>query len=126
MPGQSLGTSINNQAHIYFDFNDAIITNMTTVVLGLPNGATLTEVPAELSFELFPNPTSGQFSIEMNGGEGAIQVSIFNLLGQLLKEEQHQAGSQLLVDFEAVPGVYLVRIKDEKGKVGVKKLSIKN
>lgn len=125
MPGQSLGTTINNQAHIYFDFNPAIVTNMTTVMLGLPNGVQEMKMTTEPDFQLFPNPSSGQFSIALSDAQGMVEISIYNALGQLLKQEQHSAQSLIAVDFEATPGIYFVQLRNDSGVVGVRKLRIK-
>ena len=61
--------------------------------------------------KLHPNPTTGIVRIE---GEKAIEVQVFNALGQLLKTVQNTNE----VSLEGLPqGVYLLRVTLEGGKV---------
>lgn len=80
-PKQNLvvGDYIDNTAHIFFDFNEAIITNttVTTVV------QTLSETGEELlAVSLYPNPTQDQLHIQTLNTIDAI--TIFSLQGQEL------------------------------------------
>ena len=70
---------------------------------------------------LYPNPTTGQFTVE-----GAIvnKVEVFNLVGQKVCEQQ---GSKV-VNIDATQwnkGIYLVNIIEQNGAVVTKKLVVK-
>ncbi len=60
-PGLPAGTIISNKANIYFDFNLAVITNIVSATLTLPVGQS--EISADNSFLISPNPSSGNFFI---------------------------------------------------------------
>lgn len=76
----------------------------------------------ELSTEtkLYPNPTTGQFTVE---GANVAKVEVFNLVGQKV----HQAEGQV-INIDAAEwhkGIYLVNIIEQNGAVVTKKLVVK-
>lgn len=72
---------VENTAHIYFDFNPAIVTNTTknTLVERLPSVSTFDD-HLSIDVKIFPNPTSGlvQFSERMD------QIELYDLRGKLI------------------------------------------
>jgi len=65
-PNLSPGTVINNDADIYFDYNDPITTNTTIhrIYEGFPNVLSLQDlVNSKESIVLYPNPTSSEITI---------------------------------------------------------------
>jgi uncharacterized repeat protein (TIGR01451 family) len=65
-PNLSPGTVINNDADIYFDYNDPITTNTTVhrIYEGFPNVLSLQDlVNSKESIVLYPNPTSSEITI---------------------------------------------------------------
>jgi len=80
---------------------------------------TVTELPAEA--KLYPNPTTGQFTVE---GANVAKVEVYNLVGQKVCEQQ---GSKV-VNINATDwnkGLYFVNIIEENGAVVTKKLVVK-
>jgi hypothetical protein len=64
------------------------------------------------SFEVFPNPTSEQFSIELKKGFQLKKVSIYNQLAQFIKEEKRN-----VIDVSKLSkGIYFVQIETNQGK----------
>ena len=79
----------------------------------------VTELSAEA--KLYPNPTTGQFTVE---GANVAKVEVFNLVGQKVCEQQ---GSKV-VNIDATDwnkGIYLVNIIEQDGAVVTKKLVVK-
>jgi uncharacterized repeat protein (TIGR01451 family) len=65
-PNLAPGTVINNDADIYFDYNDPITTNTTVhrIYEGFPNVLSLQDlVNSKESIVLYPNPTSSEITI---------------------------------------------------------------
>jgi uncharacterized repeat protein (TIGR01451 family) len=65
-PNLAPGTVINNDADIYFDYNDPITTNTTVhrIYEGFPNVLSLQDlVNSKESIILYPNPTSSEITI---------------------------------------------------------------
>jgi len=80
---------------------------------------TVTELSAEA--KLYPNPTTGQFTME---GANVAKVEVYNLVGQKVCEQQ---GSKA-VNIDATnwnKGLYFVNIIEENGAVVTKKLVVK-
>ena len=71
--------------------------------------------------KLYPNPTTGQFTVE---GANVAKVEVYNLMGQKVCEQQ---GSKV-VNVDATnwnKGIYLVNIIEQNGAVVAKKLVVK-
>ena len=79
----------------------------------------VTELSAEA--KLYPNPTTGQFTVE---GANVTKVEVFNIVGQKVYEQQ---GSKV-VNIDATAwnkGIYLVNIIEQNGAIVTKKLVVK-
>jgi len=102
--GNGIGTSIENTAYIYFDWNPAIITNTvvnTNDVLGLED-ATINEV------SISPNPTNG--SLRITSAEFMDGVAIVDLTGKVVFETD-ASGFETQLNFNHLrSGVYLVKV----------------
>ena len=78
----------------------------------------ITELSAEA--KLYPNPTTGQFTVE---GANVAKVEVYNLVGQKVHEAEGQ-----IINIDAAEwnkGIYLVNIIEENGAVATKKLVLK-
>ncbi|RYE16673.1 MAG: T9SS type A sorting domain-containing protein, partial [Sphingobacteriales bacterium] len=108
-----LGDEIENTAQIFFDFNEAVVTNTTVTSVALPSGVNGLE--ASNSLLLYPNPNSGNFTIKLAGCEpGKVTIKLQNLLGQEMHTEaastnntafEHQLNVQELPE-----GIYLLQV----------------
>ena len=79
---------------------------------------TITELSNET--KLYPNPTTGQFTVE---GANVDKVEVYNLVGQKVHEAEGQT-----INIDAAnwnKGIYLVNIKEQNGAVVTKKLVVK-
>ena len=78
----------------------------------------VTELSAEA--KLYPNPTTGQFTVE---GANVAKVEVYNLVGQKVHEAE---GKTVSIDAaEWNKGIYLVNIIEQNGAVVTKKLVVK-
>ena len=78
----------------------------------------VTELSAET--KLYPNPTTGQFTVE---GANVAMVEVYNLVGQKVHDAEGQ-----VVNIDAAnwnKGIYLVNIIEQNGAVVTKKLVVK-
>jgi hypothetical protein len=74
---------------------------------------------------LYPNPSSGKFSIESSEGSGQLSVEVFNLVGEKISPTFTISHSPFTIDLGNVPnGFYLVQIISDKGETSFKKLLI--
>jgi len=100
--GNGIGSTIENTAYIYFDWNPAIITNTT---YNINNVLSVNELDA-IDLNIYPNPFTN--SIQFNSSQPIIEVRLLDINGKLINAEQ---GSSIhtVSTVELVPGVYLLK-----------------
>ena len=120
-PGTPLETDIFNRAAIYFDFNEPIITNTTQHRVG-ENFILKSWQPARPGFglKISPNPLARDASVELTGlpAGQTVQVKIFDLAGQLLRQETATAPRFQLRRGDLPAGMFLLKIEAENGLFG--------
>jgi len=126
-PDLSDGTTFENEAGIFFDFNDPIITNRTLHTIGtdfLPVSTIQVFVP-DVKVELFPNPFSTRTSFRFSSTSlDDLQLSVFSSTGQLVRQE---AISTNVYDFDrrGLPeGLYFFEIRASGQSVATGKMII--
>ncbi len=119
-------TIINNTAHIFFDFNPAIVTNTTTntLVESLPTIAT--GEPANKlgkAVKVYPNPNLGDFLVEWTDNTPAQtwQITIIDMLGRTCFHASFDQKTAQIHDLS--PGFFFVYFEKE-GKVECRKLVV--
>ena len=125
-----LETVIENTAEIYFDFNEAIVTNTTFHRLGenfVTVGLWQPEQP-RYAVSVSPNPFSDAAILEVKGlyKNSPLHLQVFDLQGKL-QLEMDSDGTIFQLKKGGLPtGIYLFKI-DQKGKsVGAGKLIIQD
>jgi hypothetical protein len=105
--GLTPGTEINNTAHIFFDFNPAIVTNTTLNTIEQPLAV------AELKqsfFRIFPNPASDIAFIQSSDSFSG-NIELIDVRGAMVKLIPALGKNQISIDLsELASGVYQVRI----------------
>ncbi|MGB7394204.1 MAG: RICIN domain-containing protein, partial [Pricia sp.] len=89
------------------------------------NGAAAKAEPeATPIIALYPNPTRGGFTIDMDGAD-VTQVTVYSISGQQVYTEALEAATrQLQVSEDLAPGVYLVELSGPEGARTTKKLIV--
>ncbi|HXB12826.1 MAG TPA: T9SS type A sorting domain-containing protein [Bacteroidia bacterium] len=77
----------------------------------------INEIEHTANAALYPNPNTGQFTIESSVVSGESTIEIYNMLGEKIYSKQLTiVNSQLLIDIGAKsPGVYLYSLINENG-----------
>ena len=123
--GLALGTALRNRAHIYFDFNEAILTNTTlstlyvpTLVPGLIDSAQVTGTKTRLAaaFSLHPNPARGRVEIATPQG-GMLQI--ISAEGKVMLQQPLPAGSTQLGLAHLPQGLYLLRLNGQSQRLAL-------
>jgi uncharacterized repeat protein (TIGR01451 family) len=98
------GTQIENTAHIYFDYNPAVVTNTTVNnFITTVGNATLKQ---SSNMKIYPNPSNGIFTIS-----AAANIEVYNLIGDLILLENNTTS----IDLTAAPkGMYFVKLNGGK------------
>lgn len=90
-----------------------------TVVVELTTGIF---APMPLSFNLFPNPTDGEFTITTKDNNMKI-VTVYNTLGETVYSQEINGNSFRMNLGGLEKGIYLVRVQDKTtGKSGTKRI----
>ena len=109
------GTVVENQAAIFFDFNDPVITNKTTHTLGEKylDVSNIVFSPG-ISLEVFPNPATEQATFLLKSIrpiDGTL--NLYNLSGQIVKTMDFDH-NQFDFDCKSLPaGCYFFKISAE-------------
>ncbi|MCB0636291.1 MAG: hypothetical protein KDC54_06720, partial [Lewinella sp.] len=99
LPDLPVGTRIENQAAIYFDFNEPIITNTTFHTIGedfLPS-VFVPDMPTAEFLWVYPNPFAETTTLELVDYDGVSEVTLqlFDIAGRLVRTVQYEEESKL-------------------------------
>lgn len=109
-------TVIENTAHIYFDYNPAVVTNTTmntmTYTILKNEESTAIEVPYNTTVKLYPNPIRDYSVLEFdNAGNDLFQLTISDVTGKIINTMQ-TSGNSFIVGKGLDKGVYLYSLKN--------------
>ncbi len=111
-----LGEEIRNTAHIYFDFNPAIVTNTTKNIVAWPASVNSEESNRHLSIQ--PNPSNGDFVLSLSDlNAGQYSLEIMDLSGRLCISESiyHKGKSaHYPYDLNLNQGTYFLLLRNER------------
>lgn len=125
-----LETDIHNSAAIYFDFNDAIITNRTTHRVGENFVAVKTWSPVrpDIGLKIVPHPLADEAFLSLQNLPDGMEIfaQIFDLRGNLLRSTFGQVPTVRLHRDGLPEGVYFLKINTAAGEeIGWGKLMIR-
>jgi hypothetical protein len=66
---------------------------------------------SEKSFKIYPNPNTGNFTIEIENPGKDVSIEVYNLIGELVKKVE-RVGKVTLIDLDVESGIYLVKAKN--------------
>jgi len=118
-----LGTTIENTAHIYFDFNPAVVTNTTTNEFVQTLG--LTE-DAFGQWSIAPNPNKGVFSIQLKqSATEQLNVFVLDSQGRKVMQETVPAFSKTCTLQTALAsGVYFLQLSNGNKSSEIKRVVV--
>jgi len=108
-----LGTTIENTAHIYFDFNPAVVTNTTineyVQTLGLTG-------EQSVAFKIYPNPSNGTLTLQSSQQiNSPCSITITDMLGKVVYQSKCNLDKgQLILETDLSNGSYLLSVSNEK------------
>lgn len=98
---------IKNTAYIYFDFNAPIVTNTTyNSILDITTGI---NEQSENMITLYPNPTNGTFTIELNTNEKQT-IRVFDMTGNSVISQNMENGKTTVNAGHLAAGIYTVNM----------------
>lgn len=129
-PGLPDGTLIENKAHIYFDFNEAVITNIAWHTIGRPSVVGTQDMATgseRLKVSVIPHPVAdcAQFVLDGELPVGPVLFALYDLTGKIVRETSFE-GPYFLFDKKNLPaGLYAWQIYQPNGVLAQGKLVIK-
>jgi len=127
-----IGTIIENTAAIYFDFNEAVITNTTFHEIAedfidvLPNSVFNAERKEILTIISAPNPFQEFTVFDLSEFEKEeIQFELFTLSGQKIREEIFQNNQYYFERKNLQSGIYFYRFLTKEGLIGSGKFFVR-
>ena len=104
-------TTQNHDGHIYtFD----VICNPDNVTLKVTNIVLGTETNTLSNVKLFPNPSNGNFTIDLGREYTDVSVQIYNILGHLISSEKYASAKIIDQNINASAGIYFVKVSTAK------------
>ncbi|MDX2360531.1 MAG: T9SS-dependent M36 family metallopeptidase [Crocinitomicaceae bacterium] len=67
-------------------------------------------------FVVYPNPTEGVVTVDLGSTYGEVQVTVFDMSGRLITEQETIEASNFTVLIEGTTGMYLLEIMSSDGK----------
>ena len=121
-----LGTEIRNSAAIYFDFNEAVVTDRTLHTLGREFVVVSVTDAQTATWSVSPNPTTGLICLQTDPSYGGqYQVVVSDLLGRNLITDFIE-GYQTTLDLGQLPrGLYTIKLSNAQGIASTVKVLIK-
>ncbi len=79
----------------------------------ITTGIKQTEIPEQIGYSIFPNPSTGVFNIQIENTDRAVAIEVYNTVGKLVTTAR-TSNKQAIVDLSEQPvGVYFVRIGNQ-------------
>jgi hypothetical protein len=99
--------SAANWPHVDFSVSFKLNCDLCTVGINENNSP---------KFDCYPNPTSGNITIDLGAGFENIKVKLINRLGQVISSKNFVSCKHFNIDIDAPPGIYTLLIETGNGK----------
>lgn len=123
-----LNTVIENEAAIFFDFNDPVITNRTRHELGdhfIVSGVKNPALPTTVDCKIYPNPMSDEAFVVLQGVENQeFELRLYDITGRQLRSEKISNGLGKFSRKGLQAGLYFYDVKLGGTTVSQGKLAI--
>jgi uncharacterized repeat protein (TIGR01451 family) len=133
-PDNPVGTLIENQAAVYFDYLEPEKTNSVRYFSGVFPSYVQTKITTDIEevfwpgveINMYPNPFIEAATIELEGyAFKEITMKVFDAAGRLLKESRH-LGNKFMYYRNALPaGLYFFRLESEGQLIGSGKMLVR-
>ncbi len=119
-----IGTTINNTAYIYFDFNAPVVTNTTTNTITSNTGINQFQI-SNPKFQIFPNPASNSLNIVVDEAMVGSTIAVSDVTGRVIIKLAVQIQNSKLEIQNLTNGIYFVTISKD-GTVSTQKLIVQH
>lgn len=125
-PNLNNGTTIQNSASIYFDYNPAVVTNYTlnTIDDQIVGIKSIKTEQAQSFAHIYPNPAADVLNIDFSANVQATELRILAINGKLIRAIKQIYPSNQLNISDLKAGIYLIDVRAKNGERQVSKLVI--
>ena len=125
------GTKLENQAGIYFDFNEPVITNRTLHTLGEPEQylevSQVKNLQSDVDLFVFPNPSSTEATFSIKSAKSlAGDLILYNFQGREVKRVAFSDNLFKINTAQLSSGTYMFVIQSGGNRLASGKLLVKN
>jgi Leucine-rich repeat (LRR) protein len=115
-PNLAAGTTIHNQANIYFDTNAPVATNIYTHTIGEIVVSTVQSIDNQkIIVKIMPNPMHDAAIFEIGDSQSPTLLTLYNTLGQTIKTQPFVDGKLILERDNLPQGCYFYKISNANG-----------
>ena len=122
------GTIIENEASIFFDFNEPVITNIVFHTIG-ENFITVNTQKLflpNLAVRTFPNPFEEEVNFEIEGQQfQSIQLNVFDLTGRLIRTSTHTGNQFSFSRNQLLSGMYVYTLVGDGAMISSGKIMVR-
>jgi hypothetical protein len=120
------GTTIQNSASIYFDYNPEVITNYTlnTIDDQIVGIKSVKADQAKSFANIYPNPAKDILNIDFAPNTQASELRILDINGKLIRSVNNLYPSNQLNVSDLESGLYLIEMRTKNGQVQTNKIMI--
>ncbi|HRI41900.1 MAG TPA: T9SS type A sorting domain-containing protein, partial [Bacteroidia bacterium] len=111
-------TVVRNTAHIFFDFNDGVMTNtvfntfLDSILISVP------ELNTNVPLSIYPNPATRSVNVLYpNPGNSSCTFQLVDRLGRTIQQGIDSSGSIVLETNHLIPGIYFVLIHNQDNSI---------
>ncbi|HWB64321.1 MAG TPA: T9SS type A sorting domain-containing protein [Chitinophagales bacterium] len=120
-----VGTTINNTAYIYFDFNSPVVTNTTTnTITTTTTGISPLSLGDGLGVRIYPNPAKDAVTVEVDNNSIGGTLQLTDVTGRAIITSQIESRTSHIATSFLSSGVYFVKLSNSKGQNALRKLVI--
>ncbi len=105
-PDLKIGSKVDNRAHIYFDYNEAVITNVASVRIQDKSEIVDQDITQFNKLLVYPNPSSNLIQI-INTLENS-SYTIYNLNGETIQTGNAEMGENTINVSGLAKGIYFI------------------
>jgi uncharacterized repeat protein (TIGR01451 family) len=123
-----LNDTIANTAHIYFDFNPAIVTNTTISAVEIVVSTSKMTAQQVETINVFPNPTDGRITCEIEDFENNEQYlfKVFDMQGKEVHQEELSTARHTIHLNNLPTGMYVFQVTNTKNVLkGIGKILVR-
>lgn len=118
-PGLQPADVIRNRAAIYFDYNAPIITNTSFLTISdQPIWVSDDMGQTEKEFHVSPNPFDHELTVQLNGTQGPVRLTIYDMMGRVVRQELSDSDRFVLQRNGLLQGIYLLEVSEHGTSIG--------